>query len=77
MNLVEHTSDDHKLENYVYRAKSREDKDEEKLEYSTFIVRKLLLLPMQKEETQWHQLFRTRCWVFNKFLDLVIDSGDS
>ena len=39
------------------------------------MVKKLMLTPKQEENTQRHQLFRTRCTINKKLFELIIDSG--
>lgn len=39
----------------------------------TYVIGRLMLTPKQKEETQRHHLFRTRCTVDNRTLDGIID----
>ena len=40
-----------------------------------YMVRKLMLTHKQEENTQRHQLFRTRCTINDKLSELIIDSG--
>ena len=44
-------------------------------EGQNYVVRKLMLMHKQKENTQRHQLFQTRCTINNKLFELIIDSG--
>ncbi|XP_031286963.1 uncharacterized protein LOC116145647 [Pistacia vera] len=41
----------------------------------SYVVRRLMLTPKQEDNTQQHQLFRTRCIITNLLLDVIIDSG--
>ena len=48
-----------------------EDDDEGR----NYVVKKLMLMPKQKESNQRHQLFWTRCTINGKLVKLIIDSG--
>ncbi|GJZ14964.1 hypothetical protein Tco_0550641, partial [Tanacetum coccineum] len=39
------------------------------------VIRKLMLAPKQEDHSQRHQLFRTRCTINGRVIDLIIDSG--
>ena len=57
------------------------DGDEEyhKEEYEdhepSYVIRRLMLTPKQEDNTQRHQLFRTRYTIGGRVLDLIVDSG--
>ena len=44
-------------------------------EEQSYIVRKLMFTPKQKEDNQRHRLFWTRCTIGGRCFDLIMDSG--
>ena len=73
MNVVK--KDDDVLEDEVCELDGDDDYEEYEQEEYTCVVRKLMLSPKCDDETQRHQLFRTRCTVQGNLCDLIIDSG--
>lgn len=51
-----------------------EPNGEEYDEQTTLVVRKVLLAP-RRDDSQRNAIFRTRCTIFNKIVELIIDSG--
>ena len=51
------------------------DYEEYEQEEYAYVVRKLMLSLKCGDETQCHNLFRTRCTVQGSLCDLTIDSG--
>ena len=43
----------------------------------SYVIRRLMLVPKQKRNTQLQQLFRTRCTIGVRVFDLIVDSGSS
>ena len=43
----------------------------------SYVIRRLMLTPKQEDNTQRHQLFRTRCMIGRRVFDLIVDSGSS
>ena len=43
----------------------------------SYVIRRLMLTPKQEDNTQCHQLFRTRCMIGGRVFDLIVDSGSS
>ena len=52
-----------------------EEDSEDAVEGRSNVVRKLMLMHKQEDNTQRHQLFRTRCTINDKLFQLIIDSG--
>jgi hypothetical protein len=51
--------------------------DDGELLSRSLVVRRLLLTPKQTDQSQRHNIFRTRCTVNRKVCDVIIDSGNS
>ncbi|KAB5561275.1 hypothetical protein DKX38_006232 [Salix brachista] len=51
--------------------------DEGELLSHALVVRRLLLTPKQENQSQRHNIFRTRCTVDRKVCDIIIDNGSS
>ena len=62
---------------YTYEEDEVIGGDEGELLSCSLVVRKLLLAPRQIEQSQQHNIFRTRCTVNKKVCDVIIDSGSS
>nr|XP_034929565.1 uncharacterized protein LOC118060451 [Populus alba] len=62
---------------YTYEEDEVTGGDEGELLSCSLVVRKLLLAPKQMEQSQRHNIFRTRCTVNKKVCDVIIDSGNS
>ncbi|KAG6738699.1 hypothetical protein POTOM_058321 [Populus tomentosa] len=62
---------------YTYEEDEVTGGDEGELLSRSLVVRKLLLTPKQVEQSQRHNIFRTRCTVNKKVCDVIIDSGSS
>ena len=52
-----------------------EEDSKDDVEGQSYVVRKLKLTHKQEENTQHHQLFRTRCTINDKLFELIIDTG--
>ena len=89
-NLRGHRSSDCPLRKMVHLVERKEEKEyevyyepdgdgekeaEDDVEGQSYVVRKMMLTYKQEENTQHHQLFRTRCTINNKPFQLIIDSG--
>jgi hypothetical protein len=62
---------------YTYKEDEVTGGDEGELLSRFLVVRKLLLAPRQIEQSQRHNIFRTRCTMNKKVCDVIIDSGSS
>jgi hypothetical protein len=62
---------------YTYEEEEITGGDDGELLSHSLVVRRLLLAPKQKEQSQRHNIFRTRCTVNRKVCDIIIDSGSS
>ncbi|KAB5521262.1 hypothetical protein DKX38_025581 [Salix brachista] len=62
---------------YDYEENEVTEGDNGELLSHALVVRKLLLAPKQKEQTQRHNIFKTRCTVNRKVCDVIIDNGSS
>ena len=56
-----------------YRKEEEDYEDDD--EGHNYVVKTLILTPKYEENTQHHQLFRTRCTINNKLFELIIDNG--
>jgi len=62
---------------YTYEEEEVTGGDEGELLSRSLVVQRLLLAPKQKEPSQRHNIFRTRCTVNKRVCDIIIDSGSS
>ena len=62
-------------EEYECGPDGRDEEEYESDEREAFVLRRMMLTPKCDEQTQCHQLFRTRCTVLGKIFGLIIDSG--
>ena len=64
-------------EDEVYCELDGDEKEdsEDDIEGRSYVVRKLMLTHKQEDNTQRHQLFKTRCTINNKLVQLIIDIG--
>ncbi|XP_073260712.1 uncharacterized protein [Populus alba] len=62
---------------YTYEEDEVTGGDEGELLSRSLVVQKLLLAPKQIEQSQRHNIFRTRCTVNKKVCDVIIDSGSN
>ena len=73
VNVVE--KDDDVIENEVCGPDGDDDYEEYEQEEYTCVMKKFMLSLKCGDETQCHELFRTRCTVQGSLCDLIIDSG--
>ena len=89
-NLLDHRFSNYPLRKAIHLVEREEEKEDEvycepdgdekedsddDVKGRSYVVRKLMLMHKQEDNTQRHQLFRTRCTINNKLFQLIIDSG--
>jgi hypothetical protein len=62
---------------YTYKEEEITGGDDGELLSRSLVVRRLLLAPKQMDQSQRHNIFRTRCTVNRRVCDVIIDNGSS